>query len=305
MYFSSFPLLNYPYLQNGVLKRKIVTDIFRRVGFGDRIKNQESFFQYYTIKNGETPEIIADKLYGSTDYHWLVLLFNDIVDPYYEWPFDQVVFDNYMDRDYSGTSLYISTIDESPEMITSGFYVDQTIYKTDGDIDGESKYNLIPNTRAVVYGWNKGHCELIVDQMESVFSPGDLIAGIGLSGENIIAKVNRVKSRRDALHHFEKIVENGGETAQVVLINPLSEVAISNQLNQVIGSTLGTDGQVNLSETFLGVYMGVSGAVQNNNYSVSNEQYEIKQNEIRSRIKLLTPRVAKKLPKNLGELIGA
>ena len=301
MLFKKFPLLEYPYINSdNTIRRKLVTDIFRRLGFSEDSKNNEEIFTYYRVKDGETAEIIADKVYGSPDYHWAVLLFNDVIDPYYGWTKSSTVLENYMDENYPGTSLYISTTSDSvAELITSGFYLDQTIYKTNGTLQANGEYDIISNTRAVVHGWNKTHCELIVNQNESNFEAGDLIAGIGLSGEALIAKVNRVQRTKDALHHFEKTFTSGstGETGDVIQINPLSEAAgLSAGENQVIGSTLGFNGTVALKDT---------GSVTNNNFAVSNYKYELDENIELGRIKILKSDLVRKLPVDFKELINA
>ena len=42
----------------------------------------------YVVEHGEKPEHIAYNYYGDVGYSWLVLLANNIKDPYYEWPLD-------------------------------------------------------------------------------------------------------------------------------------------------------------------------------------------------------------------------
>ena len=81
MFFKQFPKLLYP-LDD---ERHVVTDIFRRVVPRDKFVVNESFLDKYTIKSGETPEEIAYKLYGDTEYHWVILVLNNIIDPYNEW----------------------------------------------------------------------------------------------------------------------------------------------------------------------------------------------------------------------------
>lgn len=306
MLYSDFPVLEYPYFQNSEFKTKIVTDILIRIGYSEELKDNEQIFTYYRVKDGETPEIISDKIYGTPDYHWTILLFNDVIDPYYEWNMSSETMSEYMIENYPGTSLYISSIDDdNAKLLTYGFYQDQTIYKTNGTLQTNGIYDIIDKTRAVVYGWNKTFCEIIVDQNESDFSPGDLIAGIGPSGDAVIAKVNRVQQRSSALHHFEKTFTSGntGPNGSKIYINPLSEASgLSAGENQIIGSTLGFNGDVTLKDTFIGVYMGVTGAVTNNNFAVSNYNYEIEKNFGVGRIKLIRPDYIKKLPRSLKEL---
>lgn len=49
------------------------------------VRDNVYVFYEYEVKDGETPEVIAGKYYGNPEYHWVVLLFNSIVDPLYDW----------------------------------------------------------------------------------------------------------------------------------------------------------------------------------------------------------------------------
>jgi hypothetical protein len=63
-----------------------VTDIFKRFKFLDRFKNSIRFYQDYYIRDNESPEHVALKFYGDVHWSWLVLLFNEILDPFFDWP---------------------------------------------------------------------------------------------------------------------------------------------------------------------------------------------------------------------------
>jgi hypothetical protein len=67
----------------------IVTNIIARFGFQSDVRNNTSAFYEYQIKDSDTPEIIASKIYSEPEKHWVVLLFNNIIDPQYDWPLDQ------------------------------------------------------------------------------------------------------------------------------------------------------------------------------------------------------------------------
>lgn len=84
MYFASFPRIPYDSVGNDDFKT--VTNILKRVAARAKITQNTSFFDTYDVKNGETPEMIAHKLYGDPELHWVVLLMNDIVDRYHQWP---------------------------------------------------------------------------------------------------------------------------------------------------------------------------------------------------------------------------
>lgn len=66
-------------------KFKLVTDITSRVSSSKEIRENVFLYEYYDVKDNETPEIIADKIYNDVNLHWVILLCNDIIDPVYDW----------------------------------------------------------------------------------------------------------------------------------------------------------------------------------------------------------------------------
>ena len=62
---------------------RTVTNIFKRVALKRNLKAVGSAFVAYTVKDEDTPEIIAHKLYGAAGLHWLVYLANDIINPFF------------------------------------------------------------------------------------------------------------------------------------------------------------------------------------------------------------------------------
>ncbi len=92
MYFSEFPVILYD--------SKEVTNLLRRVAIRSKVKTNVMFFDTYDVKEGETPEIIADKLYNDPQLHWIVLMLNNIVDRYHEWPMSGNQFLDYVNEKY-------------------------------------------------------------------------------------------------------------------------------------------------------------------------------------------------------------
>ena len=85
-----------------------VTNIIARFGFENKLKENSSAFYKYTIKDSDTPEIIAAKFYDNVERHWIVLLFNDIIDPQYDWPLQSDTLIDYINTKYS-TVEYANT----------------------------------------------------------------------------------------------------------------------------------------------------------------------------------------------------
>jgi hypothetical protein len=89
-----------------------VTNIIARFGFEKKLKENSSAFYKYTIKDSDTPEIIAAKFYDHVERHWIVLLFNDIIDPQYDWPLDSRTLIQYVNTKYSANQ-YADTANTS------------------------------------------------------------------------------------------------------------------------------------------------------------------------------------------------
>ena len=98
MYFEQFPLI--PYDSAGDGNSKDVTNIFRRVAVRAKVKTNTALFDTYDVKDGETPEMIADRLYDDAKLHWVVLLFNEIHDRYHQWPMSTIQFEDYLNDKY-------------------------------------------------------------------------------------------------------------------------------------------------------------------------------------------------------------
>lgn len=99
MYFKSFPYTLYS-LDN-VTTVQVVTNITNRVTLSDGVKTNLSLYDEYDIKDGETPELVADKFYGNPELHWLVLHYNDILDPRFDWPLDTNNLNRYIAGKYN------------------------------------------------------------------------------------------------------------------------------------------------------------------------------------------------------------
>lgn len=109
-YFSYFPSLVYTLDANNS-SIQILTNIFARSTFLKNIAENTSAYFKYSIKDSDTPEIIADKIYGDPFRAWIVLLFNNIVNPNYDWPLKSEPLEDYI------VNKYNQTIDEAKSTI--------------------------------------------------------------------------------------------------------------------------------------------------------------------------------------------
>ena len=83
MYFRSLLKSTYSFKDRGIENIPSI-DIMKRFIFVDDDDVSNSFM-YYDVQDGETPEMIAEKIYGSPYWYWLILLYNDITDTFNEY----------------------------------------------------------------------------------------------------------------------------------------------------------------------------------------------------------------------------
>jgi hypothetical protein len=99
MYFQNFPKIPYDSVGDGELKG--VTNLLRRVGIRAKVKANTMLYDTYDVRNGETPESIAFKLYDDAELHWVILLVNDITDRFHDWPMTEAQFLQFIKDKYT------------------------------------------------------------------------------------------------------------------------------------------------------------------------------------------------------------
>jgi len=101
MYFSYFPQGLYTLKNNGISTQKLVTNLLRRIKIRSKVLNEASLYDLYDVPENETPEITSLKHFGSSKYHWVILMTNNITDRYYGWPLSNYEFQQYVNEKYN------------------------------------------------------------------------------------------------------------------------------------------------------------------------------------------------------------
>lgn len=99
MYFDMIPKIYYDSKANN--KYDLLTNLMTRVKLRTDIKNDIFDYDYYDVIDGETPEMIAHKYYDNPELHWTILVANDIVDYYEDWPMSVQRFEEFVKDKYA------------------------------------------------------------------------------------------------------------------------------------------------------------------------------------------------------------
>ena len=98
-YFNAFPKIYYD--AEGKGNFKLVTNLLRRVQMKKGLKESAALFDLYDIMGEDTPESVSEQYYGDQQYYWIILLFNDVKDRFYDWPLTAGQFEKYVQDKYS------------------------------------------------------------------------------------------------------------------------------------------------------------------------------------------------------------
>lgn len=103
-------------------KALILTDITRNIRFRRDVLANITVYDYYDIVEGETPEIVAEKIYGNAQYHWIVMLVNERYDYLNDWPLTQANLDQYVIDKYGENANQIHHYENASGVIVPSNY---------------------------------------------------------------------------------------------------------------------------------------------------------------------------------------
>lgn len=97
-YFQMIPTMNYDIDGDG--NTKVAISILKRIKARTETLLDGAVFYNYQMQEGDSAEIIADKYYGSSKYHWVVLMMNNILDHTYDLSLNDANFEKYLKAEY-------------------------------------------------------------------------------------------------------------------------------------------------------------------------------------------------------------
>jgi hypothetical protein len=181
-FFQGFPTMQYDVLANN--KPVEVTDIFRSVRIKHNLRDTVLMYKSYHIQDGERPDHVSLKLYGTTDYYWTLFMINeDIVNSFADWPCSRAEMENKINTKYAGYVL--TTNDNIGAKFTKGEIIQ-------GSISGATGYIREKETNLGVIKFDSINGK--------TFKDDELIRGL-TSGHTTTIKAQI--AYKDAPQHFE------------------------------------------------------------------------------------------------------
>tara|TARA_Y100000004_G_scaffold196834_1_gene268331 strand:+ start:1935 stop:2615 length:681 start_codon:yes stop_codon:yes gene_type:complete len=165
MYFSILPNIQYdekplvyPYSESEFVVAK---NLFRKYKINADVFSYAVFFKKYVLKDGETPDSLANKAYGNPFYDWVILITNSVVNRHFDWPLSNYELTKYAESQYDdpyGEIAYYETYEvkagyripnEYGTMVDAivlegGLKVDSTFFNKNFEYFNGSGYTTVP-----------------------------------------------------------------------------------------------------------------------------------------------------------------
>lgn len=180
-YFAELPKIYYDFNIGNTNKTIIIRDISACIRFQKDILSQITLYDDYDIKDGETPEILSEQIYGSPHYHWVIMLMNNVFDVINDWPLSSYQFQTYVDTKYGHLNLGLI----HHYLNSDGFILD----------DVDEYYDLHTNFHSIQceMTFNSNVIKSVTPNGFAELRPGNTnlqISGIGIDGAKIVKLLN-------------------------------------------------------------------------------------------------------------------
>lgn len=108
-FFRYYPTTPYNFIDvNGRPFTLTTTNITAHLKVVERLRQNITVFYDYAVQDGDRPDTVAQKVYGSVNYTWIVLLLNNIF-TLFDWPLTAEEFNNYIVERYGSVAAAQAT----------------------------------------------------------------------------------------------------------------------------------------------------------------------------------------------------
>jgi hypothetical protein len=187
-YFRYFPTTDHDLTNIGQSVK--LTNVLRRFKFKSILTQRVDTFYNYTVQSGDRPDTIAEKYYGSPNDAWIVLHFNDIMDPLFDFPLSDNALDDMVKKKYGSIAAAQAEVHEYRHIIQQAqtlydgthipkkyVVVDQTTYNTLDPLDREDvdKYEYeieVNDEKREIKILDKKYLSILRDEVEDILRNG-------------------------------------------------------------------------------------------------------------------------------------
>jgi len=154
-FFDKFPTIYYNTRGTGSSPRSLQTNLLTRLTMEASLKNNGTTYYNWQVDEGDTIEILAEKLYGNPEYHFILAWINDYTDPLFDWPYDYANFTNFINNKYGSRANSVAQIHHYELSIARKDLNTQTTLTIVHEIDANT-YNTTSASAYIPYTLSNG-----------------------------------------------------------------------------------------------------------------------------------------------------
>lgn len=143
MYFRGFKKLLYDFKVGNREEVKVVTDITKNVRFRTALLENITVYDIYDMRDGETPEIVAEKFYGNAQLHWIIMLVNNRYDYISDFPLNVYQMEKFIEDKYGNKKF------DPHHYELNGYIVDQFTVGALSVSNADFEYTLNDKKRSI------------------------------------------------------------------------------------------------------------------------------------------------------------
>ena len=254
MYFKNFPDIYYGFPTNDGtdFKLQVLKDITANVRFRKQIFENITLYDEYDIEEGETIEMIAEKIYGNPEYHWIIMLLNEKYNYANDYPMTEVELNTYIDETYGNQRYAVHHYELDDEIV---------VPKQELTLRASTAMNSLFNLARI----------------------GDTITGLISGASGIIVSLNQPEAK--------------------MIVQLVSAPFVVDEELQFYGLRF-NEGVDRYEYSLYAVEYYVGGIRYTENIiGITNEEVEMRINESKRRIKLISPELAGQLITEFEDLL--
>jgi hypothetical protein len=138
-FFKQFPIIKHDTAVDGIIND--IVDMYRHVDVNDVLIDDASTYTYYEIKNGERPDTVSSRLYGTPDYYWTFFVANETLKSgLNSWPMEYNQFREWIDQEYGDYSVMVFAPIQKRDFFEGEEIIEHVDYFGGLDLD---KVNLV------------------------------------------------------------------------------------------------------------------------------------------------------------------
>lgn len=201
-YFRSFPTVDYEFATDGDPIRTPFQNITVTSEVIQSLIDNDSLYQFYTVRDGERADVVSQRLYGTTDYYWTFYLVNPDVRNC-GWPLSEQELTARLNEDLPGECLVFLPQDAVDTGNDTSWLQHQMIEQFSV---GDRIFGQVSGAAGTIYSRNVNLGQMFVELDEG--SPGfvanETVVDVQGSAPNSTLTVRIVHSPAHlAIHHVE------------------------------------------------------------------------------------------------------